>query len=303
MSVAAADVHGLAAVCHAALSGVPPYRDGMLVPLRSVAAGVPPVLIEAIESAMNPEFRSRPDAAAFARALYAACTPRPVALESPAPVEPAPAPLARVEVAPPDAPSVAKARGDRRRRLRRHVRTSGRHASRVAARRLAMPLLAAGLLAAAVLVGVAWAGHDRSAAASAQAAGGGTSSDSSWLRVMSTLDEARDQAFADGDPDELVGVYVAGSPALTADRQTLGAMVDAGQRARDLGLTLVSVQVRARTSTTVELLVRDTLPSYEIVDADGEIRRQPGRAERAWLVTLEAAGAGGSWRIATIDAA
>jgi hypothetical protein len=98
-------------------------------------------------------------------------------------------------------------------------------------------------------------------------------------------------------------VYVAGSPALAVDRQTLGAMVDAGQRARDLRLKLVSVQVHARTSTTVELLVRDTLPSYEIIDADGEPQRQPGRAERAWLVTLEAASAGGSWRIATIDAA
>ncbi len=166
-----------------------------------------------------------------------------------------------------------------------------------------MPLLAAGLLAAAVLVGVGWAAHDRPAVASAQSTDAATSSDPSWLRVMGALDAARDQAFADGDPDELSGVYVAGSPALAADRRTLAAMAGAGQRARYLSLKLMSVEVQAQTPTSVDLLVRDTLPPYEIVDADGGVRRQPGRGERGWLVTLRSASAGGSWRIASIDAA
>ncbi len=85
-SGAASDVHGLAAVCHAALTGGAPYRDGALVPLRAVAVdGVPPTLVEAIEAAMNADFRARPDAAGFACALYAAATPRTVLLTRSAP--------------------------------------------------------------------------------------------------------------------------------------------------------------------------------------------------------------------------
>jgi hypothetical protein len=80
-------------------------------------------------------------------------------------------------------------------------------------------------------------------------------------------------------------------------------MADAGERARDLSLTLVTVQVRAHTTTRVDLLVRDTLPPYEIVDAQGVARQQPGRGARDWLVTLRATATGGSWRIASIDEA
>jgi hypothetical protein len=171
------------------------------------------------------------------------------------------------------------------------------------------PLLVAGLIAAAALVAVAWTAHERPAAASARPTASGqptvppSSSDMSWLRVMAALDAARDGAFADGDVDELSGVYVAGSAALAADRRTLDQMADAGQRARGLALRLVSVEVRSQTPTSVELAVRDTLPPYEIVDADGQVRRQPGRGEREWVVGLRATTAGGSWRIATIDAA
>jgi len=327
VSVTAADVHGLAAVCHAALSGAAPYRDEVVVPLRSVVSGVPPSLIEAIEAAMNPDFRARPDAAGFARALYAACTPRPVVLveNTAASVasEPVDVPPA-VPKAPPRAPSAApthdgrthdgRTRGGRRRRA--GPCRVGDLTSRLPARRLAMPLLTAALLAAAVLVGVAWAAHDRPAAASAQPSTAQpstalassaqpstalASSDTAWFRVMGALDAARDQAFADGDPDELAGVYVAGSAALDADRRTLVAMAAAGWRARDLSLRLVSVRVRAQTQTSVDLLVRDTLPTYEIVGADGATRREPGRGEREWLVTLRATAVGGPWRIAAID--
>jgi hypothetical protein len=183
-----------------------------------------------------------------------------------------------------------------------------------------LPLVAAGLLAAAVLVGVGWAAHDRPAAASAQPTGaqptgaqptgaqptgaqpssGPASSDTAWLRVMAALDEARDQAFADGDPDELAGVYVAGSAALDADRRTLVAMAGSGERARGLSLNLVSVELESQTPTSARLRVRDTLPPYEIVGADGVVQRQPGRGERGWLVTLRSTAAGGPWRIASI---
>jgi len=307
VSVAAADVHGLAAVCHAVLSGGAPYRDGVLLPPRSVVTGSPPALVEAIEAAMNPDFRSRPDAASFGRALYAAATPRPVALVAPtaaaAELEPTAAAAAAPTAADTAPPSGPAAHDDGGSRVPRHARASGGHASRLVARRLATPLLAAGLLAVAALAGVAWAGRDRPAAASAQAADASTSSGSSWLRVLGALDAARDHAFAGGDPDELAGVYVAGSSALATDRQTLVAMKNSGQHAEDLSLTLVSVEVRSQTPTRVTLLVRDRLPPYEIVGSDGVSQRLPGRGERLWLVTLQAASGGSSWRIAAIDAA
>lgn len=311
VSVAAADVHGLGAICHAALSGSAPYRDAVLAPLRAVVSGVPPTLVEAVEAAMNVEFRARPDAAAFARALYAAATPRPVRLAAPPapPAEREPGPGTGCEPTPPAvavAVPVTPSQAECGSRVPRHVRARGGNASRLVARRLAMPLTAAGLLAAAVFVGVTWAGHDRPAAASAQRADGAASSESSessWARVLGALDAARDQAFADGDPDELTGVYVAGSAALAADRQTLATMENSGQRAQDLALKLVSVVVQSQTPTSVTLLVRDTLPPYEIVGPGGDVQRQPGRGERAWLVTLRATSAGGTWRVAAIDAA
>ncbi len=315
-SLAATDVHGLAAVCHAALSGFAPYRDGTLAPLRGAVTGVPPTLVDAIEVAMDAEFRSRPDAAAFARTLYAACTPRRIVLEPAAAISvdrvPESAEPAEPAVVAPDPPVVVATGSDadreRRSREPRHGRVrKGRGsrlvARRLVARRLAMPLLAAGLLAAAVLVGVTWAGHDRPAAATAQVAGGPASSDSSWLRILRALDAARDHAFADGDSDELAGVYVAGSSALVADQRTLAEMENSGAHAAGLSLSLASVEVRSQTPTSVVLLVRDTLPPYEIVGPNGGVQRQPGRGERDWLVTLQATSAGGSWRIATIDAA
>jgi hypothetical protein len=296
---AAADVHDLAHLCRAALSVSSPGREGPVVP---------PSLIEAVDAAANADFRSRPDAAGFARALYAACSPRPVVLvDAPAgpPVETA-EPVAEPPPAegPPLTPGsdarspvghAGRLRGPGRRRV------SAMPAPRLAARRLALPLLAAGLLATAVLVGIAWAAHDRPAAASAQPPPALASSDTGWLRVMAALDAARDQAFADGDPDELGGVYVTGSAALAAERQTLVAMADSGERARDLSLTLVSVELESQTPSSARLRVRDTLPPYEIVDAEGDVRRQPGRGERDWLVTLRTATAGGTWRIASID--
>lgn len=302
----AADVRDLARVCRAALGGSAAGRGGV---------AVPPALLEAVEAAQHPDPRSRPDAAGFARALYAACTPRPIvlarAVDAPSIAEPAQIVLPSA-VVPPDTPTESarapEPRGGGRHRLSRRVagdRFGGSRlaARRLTARRLALPLAAAGLLAIAVLAGLAWAARDRPASASAQLTGTPTPTDSTWSRVMGALDAARDRAFADANPAELAGVYVAGSAALAADRQTLATMAAAGGRARDLRLTLVSVQVKAQSPTSVDLLVRDTLPPYEIVDGDGVAQVEPGRGERDWLVTLRATAPGGSWRISSIAAA
>lgn len=88
----ACDVYGLAAVCHCALTGAPPYpaADPETV-LRLVAAGrrrslhdalpfVPPALAAAVEAALVSDPAARPDAAAFAARLAAAFPAAPLRL-------------------------------------------------------------------------------------------------------------------------------------------------------------------------------------------------------------------------------
>jgi hypothetical protein len=194
-------------------------------------------------------------------------------------------------------------------------------------RRAFLGLAAAGLLAAAAAVGVGWASHQRSAAASAEPVAGSAlpsgagpqvaasasasapssasvsaAGDPQWVRVMSALDHARDQAFLDGDPAELDGVYVANSAALAADEKTLAALVSAGERARGLALRLTGVVVKSQTGTDVELEVRDVLPGYDLARSDGTVVHQAGRGERTWVVTLRATAPDAPWRIDTIAA-
>ncbi|MFL6136480.1 MAG: serine/threonine-protein kinase, partial [Frankiaceae bacterium] len=83
----AADVYALAAVCHAALTGAPPYPgDDVEEILRAVAAGrrlplpiavpgLPGGLADAVEAALALEPAQRPDAATLAAGLRAACPP------------------------------------------------------------------------------------------------------------------------------------------------------------------------------------------------------------------------------------
>jgi hypothetical protein len=56
--------------------------------------------------------------------------------------------------------------------------------------------------------------------------------------------------------------------------------------------------VRARASTEVTLAVRDVLPGYDLVQADGAAVHVEGRAERGWVVVLR----GSPWRIVSISA-
>jgi len=119
--------------------------------------------------------------------------------------------------------------------------------------------------------------------------------------VLAALDTLRDDAFADLDADELDSVYVATSPALGLDRSTLADLAAAGEHARGLTLRLTSVSVRSQDATQVVLAVRDVLPGYDLVQADGTAIHQSGRGEQSWVVTLARASADRPWRIDTID--
>jgi eukaryotic-like serine/threonine-protein kinase len=336
----ASDVHGLAAVCFSALTGVPPYLEGSTVaqPLRPLAPGTPATLVAAIEAGLDPDPASRPDANAFARALFAACAPVAVRLvHATAPVV---NPLTRdLGGRPPAAPSESapseSAPG-------RH-RWSPRRA--VLVRRVVTVMCAVVLLGAAVAAGIgwAWAGDSHRASASPDPAtpaaaaaasatpprgsalasaatvlGAGPSAavtpaaavPTDWTAVLSALDCARDAAFTEGRADELDAVYVPGSAALITDRDTLSRLVKAGQHARGLRFQLASVQtvaqspgsVTAQSPGSVTLAVADTLAGYDIVGPTGSAEAVAGRGLRTWTVVLRAQPPSGPWRIASINA-
>ncbi|MGH8890138.1 MAG: protein kinase domain-containing protein [Acidothermaceae bacterium] len=316
----ASDVYGLGAACFAALTGVAPSGTGGRESIESMVPGVPSRLAAAIEAALDADPRARPDPASLARSLYAACSAQPVRLVHGRPDHP---PLVDVthQVTPsaarPPAAPVAPPRSAGRHR----VRALSSPGARATARRLALPLIAIALLAGAVLVGVSWAAHGRSAAASAPAdtttpagtappasldvqpspATPSVAGDQRWAQVMAALDRLRDGAFIDVDPGELSSVYLPTSPALRADLDSLGELQTARQHARGLNLQLRSVAVRSETPTEVVLAVDDVLPAYDLVGADGSAVHQAGRGERAWVVTLRAQTSGGPWRIDTIS--
>jgi eukaryotic-like serine/threonine-protein kinase len=328
----ASDVHGLAAVCFSALTGVAPYRDGdsaVAQSLRPLAPGAPTGLVAAIEAGLDPDPAARPDANAFAQALFRACSP--VAVRLVHVTQPVVNPHTRdIGGRPPLAPSES-APGRRR-------WSPGRA---VLVRRAVTVACAVALLGAAVAAGVgwAWAGDSHRASASPDPArpvlssavssspvSAGPPSPSSaaapavaptvsavaptaaavaptdWTAVLTALDSARDAAFADARADELEAVYVPGSPALVTDRDTLSRLVKVGQHARGLHFELVSVGAVSLSPGRVTLAVQDTLGSYDLIDPSGAVEPVAGRALRSWTVVLRTQSATGPWRIASIEA-
>jgi hypothetical protein len=311
LATKAGDVYGLAACCYAALSPAAPAA------LRS-----------AIETALQPDPLRRPDAAAFSRALFAACAPEPVRLVEGQVGAPAPSPTHRVaaQVGITAGPAVSAERSARRqggagRSVRsvlsvRSVR-SVRDGHQLIGR-LAMGALAVALLAGAVAGGVMWASHgsravaDESAVASTGApavvppAGSGSPGPAStdWMLVLSALDSRRDRAFIDADAADLAAVYAPGSEALAADRATLARLVSAGVHADGLGLRLLSV-TRAGVPAAggpVSLLVHDVLPAYRLAGPGNASVPVAGRAERVWTVQLRWGGGVAGWQIESVTA-
>jgi eukaryotic-like serine/threonine-protein kinase len=314
----ASDVHGLAAVCFTALTGVAPYREGdggVAQPLRPLAPGAPAVLVVAIEAGLAPDPAERPDANAFSRALFAACSP--VAVRLVQVTQPVVNPHTR-DIGSRPAPAPGEPPPGRH-------RWSPRRA--VLVRRAVTVACAVALLGAAVGAGIgwAWAGDSHRASASpdsaspvspfsdtmptasavattAPAAAASAVTPTDWTVVLRALDSARDAAFADARADELEAVYVPGSAALVADRDTLSQLVKAGLHARGLHFALVSVRAVSLSPGEVRLAVRDTLAGYEVVDPSGSVAPVAGRGLRSWTVVLRTQSPTGPWRIASIDA-
>ena len=170
---AAGDVYGLAAVCFAALAGVPPYNDSE--PLAVLALGplalgplapdAPAELVAAIEAGLDPSLDARPDAAAFGRALFASCEPVAVGLArgnqrvgaaAAAQTHIVPG-SARAVVPSPETEAPPASRFRRSAGVGRHRWSVGRG---VLVRRAIAAACVIALLGAAVTIGIAWGWAD-----------------------------------------------------------------------------------------------------------------------------------------------
>lgn len=127
--------------------------------------------------------------------------------------------------------------------------------------------------------------------------------------MLAVLDERRAQAFATGDPTVLASVYAAGAPALERDEALVEELVSADLRTEGLELSTLDIDVvepserEAPPEDSVVLEVVDEMSPYVLVEADtgDPVESRPGRAERAWRVTLVQGD--GEWQVWDVLAA
>lgn len=301
----AADVHGLAATCLAALAGYPAYDEsGCRAPLP----GESTLLTAALESALAPDPAARPGAAELAAAVFEVAAAEPVRLgpgssdrvawtKADVPQvthRVARVPAGPVEPSPAGRRSPLRARGAHRAgaeraaaAVRRRVRTW---------RRGLVVLL--GVIALATVVGGVFSPErstvpsDPSAPATERTGRTVAPTPDSWAMRLAALDVARSRAFATADKTRLIEVYAPGAPALRRDLPVLDRLAGAGLRARGLRLTPVEVAVEveagAASPRQVRLRVEDVMPAYQLVDRSGSVvESRPGRGRVRWTVTLE----------------
>jgi hypothetical protein len=333
----ASDVFAVAAVAFHALTGRPPWvgataeetlfaaATGEVPDLRELAPDAPDQLVRVLQRGLCAEPASRGSAAELALDLRHACTPEPVELgvgPTTVPAAAKPAPLTH-EVRSRRAQVEPARRGRHGRpaagRIRRPFAGLGRALSSKGLRAAVLGIVSVAL---AVRLGIAWAGAGAAqlppdggsltnsatelpsvgsasplAAASATAVPTVTGSAARWAAVLQQLDAVRQQAFADADTSRLTAVYAPGSTALTADKQQLGTISRAGERALDVHHVLTSVRVvRAERSRAV-LAVRQSLAAYQLSKSDG-LTRQPAVPAKSYRVTLVARK--GGWLISEL---
>jgi hypothetical protein len=283
------------------LCGTPPHegdtvesvldaaRSGSRAPLGLLAPAAPRALVSAIEQALQADTALRPDALAFASALRRSHAAAPVRLADREPVA-APSEAPRVTDVLPQAPPVAVP-----------VAGAGRR------RKLGIAAAALGVLAVAAVAGwlsgrsgaVQLASVAAATPAAVPAASTAVTPPPSWTSILDGLDRVRAQAFAEGNPAGLAGVYVPGSALLTTDRDVVARLAAAGRRARGVRHAVRTLSVLSVDDRAVVLRVVDELAAYDVVDASGRVVQQTaGRGRAAFIVRLVRTPAG--WRLAGI---
>ena len=148
--------------------------------------------------------------------------------------------------------------------------------------------------AGAASEGGAPAGEVPTAAGSA-----GAQEPADWAAVLDGLNAVRAQAFASGDADVLRRVYVPGSDGLVADLRLLGQLSASGRTAAGVRHVLGEVEVLTAGADRTRLRMVDTLPAYDVRDAEGAVvARAAGRGERSQVVEL--ALTPGGWRLVSL---
>ncbi|WP_394159600.1 serine/threonine protein kinase [Galactobacter valiniphilus] len=242
----AGDVYAWGAVAWWVLTGEQPGPASHRTPLIMLCRELSPATARLIEDCVDADPRVRPPASELAGELLAGERPRP--LDASAAVTAAGSPHMLTQAPPPTGWRAALAalaarrasvaarlsRGSRRRR-------AGVSTRRAPSRWFYAPALGLLLAAGAVL---AW----RASPAPPQAPAASLSQVSAAERnaaavgALPALDRARTAALRDRDETALAAVYAPQSPALSADRATIAALLEAGQRFEGMGSRLEAVQ-------------------------------------------------------------
>lgn len=120
-----------------------------------------------------------------------------------------------------------------------------------------------------------------------------------WTATVQGLDRARSKALVARDPALLDAVYTPHSAARSADAQTIRTLVAEGLRVSGAQHEVQSVQ--PMTGATATVVVRDSLPSYEVLSATGSVvGRTPERAAAPRVMVLVDTAAG--YRISEVRA-
>lgn len=133
------------------------------------------------------------------------------------------------------------------------------------------------------------------AAASTTPAGASTTGTAArtadWAATVRELDRARSKALVDRDPALLDAVYTENSAARSADAGTIRTLVAEGLRVSGAEHQVQSVQLVQGAPATI--LVRDSLPSYDVLGATGSVvGRTPERAASPRVMVLVHTAAG-----------
>jgi len=306
----AADVHGLAAVCFAALTGAAPYdADGRRRALLTESAwAVPASLAAVVEAGLATDPHQRPTPVEFGAAVFDSCPAEPVVLAVAGPLglveaeHEAAAPVThqvRIRpVEPVEADAAPSVRRRRRTRERSWVPRAALRRARVVLRSPTAVVMALvmGVASIAVFGGMLWAGNDGGESAAAVRPARDPVAGLDWSAVLGRLDLARSQAFAEADPARLADVYAPEAPALARDRELIEQLRASGHTAHGVSLEPTSVQVADVSAHRVDLRVVDVMPPYQLVTADGVISdSRPGRPSAQWSVTLVREGS--AWRM------